>query len=167
MNEIKFRLAEKSDIDDVFEVFKAAIQKMIENEIFQWDEVYPDKNILAEDILKGQLYIGCVDNKIVSVYVINDEYDEQYRNGDWRYRNLSYKVLHRLCVNPKVQNRGIGRKTMNHIEKEVKAKGIECIRLDAFTLNPVALKLYENLGYSKVGFADFRKGKFYLMEKKL
>lgn len=29
MNEIKFRLAEKSDIDDVFEVFKAAIQKMI------------------------------------------------------------------------------------------------------------------------------------------
>lgn len=167
MNDIKFRQAEESDIEDVFKIFKTAIDKMIEEKIFQWDEIYPDKNILSEDIANKQLYIGYDDNQIVSVYVINDECDEQYRNGDWHYRNASYNVIHRLCVNPGVQNRGIGRKTMNHIEKEVKEKGIECIRLDAFTLNPAAVKLYENLGYSKTGFADWRKGRFYLMEKRL
>lgn len=165
--ELKFKMAEKSDIEDVFNIFKAVIDKMIENKIFQWDEIYPDKNILADDISKKQLYIGYIDDEIVSVYVINDECDEQYRNGDWQYRNASYNVIHRLCVNPAFQNRGIGRQTMNHIEKKVKQKGIECIRLDAFTLNPAAVKLYENLGYVKTGFADWRKGKFYLMEKKI
>lgn len=40
-------------------------------------------------------------------------------------------------------------------------------RLDAFTENPFALKLYDNLGYSRVGYADWRKGRFYLMEKYL
>ena len=39
------------------------------------------------------------------------------------------------------------------------------IRLDVFTKNPRAVKLYENAGYSYAGDAYFRKGKFLLMEK--
>jgi ribosomal protein S18 acetylase RimI-like enzyme len=45
--------------------------------------------------------------------------------------------------------------------------GIDTIRLDVFTLNPYALKMYEKSGYIKVGFAHWRKGEFYLMEKKV
>lgn len=43
---------------------------------------------------------------------------------------------------------------MEHIETELSLKGIEAIRLDAFKDNPYALKLYKNLGYKKVGYAD-------------
>jgi ribosomal protein S18 acetylase RimI-like enzyme len=56
---------------------------------------------------------------------------------------------------------------MLHIENKVKNMGIEAIRLDAFTLNPYAVKMYIKLGFEKVGIANFRKGKFYLMEKKV
>lgn len=56
---------------------------------------------------------------------------------------------------------------MQYIEKEVSSMGFQAIRLDAFTENPFALKLYDNLGYSRVGYADWRKGRFYLMEKYL
>lgn len=44
---------------------------------------------------------------------------------------------------------------------------IESIRLDVFTQNPFALRLYEKTGYRKTGTADWRKGKFILMEKVL
>lgn len=45
--------------------------------------------------------------------------------------------------------------------------GNSSIKLDAFTQNPIALSLYEKLGYKVKGYADWRKGKFVLMEKVL
>jgi predicted GNAT family acetyltransferase len=39
--------------------------------------------------------------------------------------------------------------------------------LDAFSLNPFALRLYEKIGYVRVGEANWRKGLFYLYEKKI
>ena len=74
-------------------------------------------------------------------------------------------IVHRLCVNPQYQNIGIGTKTMMKIEDMVKKMGVNSIRLDAFTENPQALRLYEKLGYTTTGYADWRKGRFALMEK--
>ena len=45
--------------------------------------------------------------------------------------------------------------------------GNSSIKLDAFTQNPIALSMYEKLGYKVKGYADWRKGKFVLMEKVL
>lgn len=41
------------------------------------------------------------------------------------------------------------------------------IRLDAFTGNPRALKLYDGLGYRRSGYVTFRKGLFVCFEKRL
>ena len=38
---------------------------------------------------------------------------------------------------------------------------------DVFTENPYAQKLYRKSGYQVRGYADWRKGRFDLMEKKL
>lgn len=56
---------------------------------------------------------------------------------------------------------------MRHIEQQVKKEGARAIRLDTFTQNPYAVSMYEGLGYAKRGYANWRKGSFYLMEKKL
>lgn len=56
---------------------------------------------------------------------------------------------------------------MLYIENELRKQGVKAIRLDAFEKNPYALKLYEKLGFEKVGHAQWRKGRFLLMEKKL
>lgn len=81
--------------------------------------------------------------------------------------DCEYRVIHRLCVNPVYQNRGIAAQTLSHIEEELQKSGIKAVRLDVFSKNPFALSLYLGNGYEKVGFADWRKGSFYLMEKLL
>jgi ribosomal protein S18 acetylase RimI-like enzyme len=53
------------------------------------------------------------------------------------------------------------------IEKDANYKGAKAIRLDVFTENPYALKLYHDCGYSRVGTVEWRKGKSFLMEKYL
>ena len=167
MVELIFRLAEKEEIDKLMTMYTDAIKEMNENGINQWDEIYPDRTILEDDIAKGQLYVGLFEDSIAAAYVLNQECDEEYRNGLWNYPDATYAVIHRLCVNPIFQNQKLGRQTMLHIERELKKREIESIRLDAFTGNPFALKLYEKLGYLKVGIVEWRKGEFYLMEKRI
>ena len=167
MIELKFELAQKEHLDCIVSMFTNAINEMKRNGIDQWDSIYPDRKVIENDIEKKQLFVGTYESIITSAYVINQECDEQYLNGRWKYPNSRYYVVHRLCVNPIFQNTGIGMKTMIHIENELKNIGIDTIRLDAFTLNPYALKMYKRLGYSTVGIANWRKGKFYLMEKRI
>jgi len=164
---LEYRKATTDELDAVFQVFRDAIAEMDRNGIPQWDEKYPDREILAEDISKDELVVGTIGDEIACVFVLNSECDEEYENGAWQYPDSSFGVIHRLCVNPKFQNRGVGAETMKHIEEEMKSEGVESVRFDAFTLNPFALRLYDKLGYKKVGYVDFRKGRFVLMEKKL
>lgn len=164
---MKIRKAELEDLNIIADIFRNAINTMNDNNIHQWDEIYPTIEILKEDILKKEMYVGIKEVTIVSVLVVNNEFDEQYKNGDWKYDDASFVVVHRLCVNPIYQNRKIGRATMIMIEDILKKEGIESIRLDSFSLNPYALKMYKALGYQKVGETHWRKGLFYLLEKKL
>jgi len=108
-----------------------------------------------------------IDNKIASIFVLNQKCDKEYNDGDWEYKNASFFVIHRLCVNPDFQGKGVGRMTMELIENYLREKKIESIRLDTFSQNPIALKLYEGLGYKRVGEVNWRKGLFYLLEKKI
>lgn len=101
---------------------------------------------------------------IAAVYVVNCECDEQYRNADWKGSEDSFRVIHRLCVHPMYQHRGLGKEILDHIEADLRRQGVQAIRLNAFSRNPYALALYRDQGYTMTGTADWRKGRFYLME---
>lgn len=173
MHQLYFTLAQQDQLDEIFHIYTKAIKEMDTNQIYQWDEVYPDKSVLAEDIKKQEMTVVLLDNKetgkkeIAAMFVLNQECDAEYKNGNWNYPDASYFIIHRLCVDPEFQNQGIAKRVMLHIEEELKEQGIESIRLDAFTENPYALRLYQSLGYKITGHAEWRKGSFYLMEKLL
>lgn len=113
------------------------------------------------------MYVAEENEKIIALYVISTEADEAYNYAEWKYLDETSLVLHRFCVSPNFQNRGIGKKVLTEIELQVKNKGYDSIRLDVFTKNPYAQRLYRNNGYEVRGFAEWRKGRFDLMEKHL
>lgn len=166
MTDIKLRKGRPEDLEEIAELFYSAIENMNNNGIPQWDEIYPNKEVLSEDISKGQLYVCESEGKIVSVGVIN-EYGEKYEEGNWRYKDSNFAVIHRLCVHPNYQGKGLGGRTEELISVQAKNFGYTSLRIDAFSLNPYALKMYDRLGYKKVGEVKYRKGIFYLMEKLL
>lgn len=162
-----YRLALKEDLQEVNDMFKAAIELMETQDIHQWDEIYPNKDIIYDDILKNQLYLCFLNDKLVSAFVLNKECDKEYDYADWKYTSCEYVIIHRLCVNPEMQNKSLGKKTVRLIEEIAFKNGFGAIRLDCFTENPFAFRLYQKLGYTVTGYANFRKGKFYLMEKSI
>ena len=164
---MEYSKAEINQLDQIFSLYTDAIITMEKAGIPQWDEIYPDKQILAEDISKNQMYIGKEGNDIAVCFVLSEDCDEEYKNGNWQWPQSKFCVIHRLCVNPDFQKQGIATKTMEYIEKLCKSQGYDSIRFDCFTENPYSRKLYDKAGYSVVGYADWRKGRFELQEKKL
>ncbi len=167
---IAYRLAAENDLDEICALIKAAISEMVKQEIFQWDEIYPAREDFLSDIKSMSLFAGVIDcenqKRIAVIYALNKDCDDEYKNAKWK-SDGEWMVVHRLCVHPDFQRRGIAKATLNHIEKEVLGLGIKSIRLDVFSQNPHSLKLYEHSGYHKTGEALWRKGLFYLMEKVL
>lgn len=160
-----YEKAQETDKDAVMELFDVAKEDMAEKGIDQWDELYPSIADVGEDIKEGTLTLVKQGKNLTAVYTINRKQDSAYKFGDFKDNSDNYVVLHRLCVNPKYQGMGIAAKTLAHIDEQARKEGWSSIRLDVFTKNPRAVKLYENAGYRYAGDAYFRKGRFLLMEK--
>ena len=160
-----YRKAALGDLEEIYSLVSSAVDVMISQNILQWDEFYPTKEDFRTDISKNQLYVGLINGQIAVVFALNQECEEEYKNGRWEHPNVPFYIVHRLCVSPDFQNQGIAKHTLLYIEAELLKKNIHAIRLDAFCNNPFSLRLYDSLHYSRVGYADWRKGRFYLMEK--
>ena len=165
--ELEFRRAGTDDLDALVALYGAAAQDMWEKGIDQWDEYYPDREILTEDVESGDMTLGFLDGQLACAWVVNREYDPEYELGAWEHTEGDFCVLHRLCVNPEMQGRGLARQAMARMEKTALEQGFDSVRLDVFSQNLHAQRLYERLGYRRTGEVRFRKGIFYLMEKKL
>lgn len=160
-------LAATENIEEIFPMYVQAIKRMNNSGMYQWDKTYPSYNHIAKDIEKKELYIGKVENKIAVAVAINKDFDKEYGDVDWADASGNFVVAHRLCVNTELQNMGIARKTMQGIESKVFSMGVSSIRLDCFSKNSNAIKLYNSLGYETLGEIDWKKGKFIVMEKVL
>lgn len=163
--EIQYRKALPEDLEAVCRMVEDAKAVMIQNGIYQWNEYYPVREDFREDIEKGQLYVGVWEAQIAVIYVLNEITNPEYENGRWEHNDQPYRVVHRLCVNPAFQRQGVAGKTLLHVEEQLIHRNIHAIRLDTFSQNPYALKLYANLGYRHVGDVEWPNGVFYLMEK--
>lgn len=162
-----FSLAKQAHLPEIMALFRAATQRMDESGIPQWDELYPDQSVIAADIARQEMTIGRIDGQIAVAFMLEVCQDGAYEPANWRYLEPCFVVLHRLCVHPAFQGRGIAHETMDYLERETLSRGVYAIRLDAFSQNPAALRLYTSCGYEKAGEIQYRKGVFYLYEKKL
>ena len=114
---MEYRIGIPSDLDNICALIKDAVAEMEKHGIYQWDEIYPNRNDFEEDIQNNTLYVVCDEDDLIAFYVISGECDEQYANGHWKYDEDTSFILHRFCVAPKVQNRGLGKEILIHIEK--------------------------------------------------
>lgn len=162
-----FSFASRKDLPELLALFQAATRSMDAQGIHQWDEIYPDKTVLSEDIECGIMEVGQIADRIAVAFALEECAPSDYEDAKWRYAAERIVVLHRLCVHPAFQGKGIARGAMDYLERRVSERGISTIRLDAFSQNPAALKLYESRGYEKAGEIVYRKGLFFLYEKKL
>ncbi len=101
----------------------------------------------------GHMYYEEKDGKIIAAVALTPFQNEDYHPIDWGVNLMDNEVLvvHILCVNPMIQNRGVAKSIVNDIIQLAKSTGMKAIRLDALCCNEPAHKLYEKCGFTKRG----------------
>ena len=140
--DLEFRRARQTDIDGICALVASAIIHMHEQKIFQWDEKYPTRVDFLDDLQENTLSVGTIEGKIAVTFTVNQTCDPEYEDGDWQYPDEEYRIIHRLCVNPEFQGRGVAGRTLRHIEEELRRQRIGAVRLDAFSKNHNLLSFY-------------------------
>ena len=149
---MEFCQAARCDLSELMALYRAASGRMDEQGVSHWDEIYPSEEIIGDDIDGGLMTLGKIDGVIAVAFALEHCCHGDYERAAWRYAEPRFVVLHRLCVHPAFQGRGIARQAMDYLEaKTVRARQKNAIRLDAFSQNPAALHLYESRGYEKAG----------------
>lgn len=165
--ELTFRKAKKEELYEIMELYHAGVNNMLESGIKQWDEQYPNIEVISADIERGELNLCICDGKIAAAYAVNCVVEPDYDNADWQYPEARWCAMHRLCVSPDFHRRGIGTAVMKNIEADAKMQGFDAVHLDTFSGNHRALELYRKLGYKEVGEAHWTRGRFVIFEKKI
>ena len=139
------------ELDAILEMTRACGKHMRDNGIDQWDENYPDRERLSNDIQSETLFAYRENGQVLGIVVLNETEDPEYTEVSWSTsaddRNL---VVHRLAVDPEHQGKGIARKLMDFAESLAKELGYDAIRLDTFSQNPRNQRFYENRGYKRL-----------------
>jgi [ribosomal protein S5]-alanine N-acetyltransferase len=165
---ISIRLAEERDVERAMVLVRDCIDGMRQAGIDQWDEWYPAQATLLSDARDRTLYLASLETEpMIGILVLNEYQNPQYAAVPWTTTGVRVAVVHRLMVDPRCQGRGIARQLMRYAEERAQELGYDALRLDAFTANPRALRLYHGLGYHDAGWVTFRKGVFRRFEKRL
>ena len=154
---IKIELATQNQLDRIKEIAEACAKNMIENNIFQWNDKYPSREIFKEDIKNKSLYVSKINQEIVGCIMLSPFKDDVYRSVNWITPDEYNLYIHRLAVHPIFQKRGIARKMMDFAEDFAKSNNYISIRLDTFSQNPRNNKFYKSRGYNKLDDVYFPK----------
>ena len=130
---------------------------MIENNIFQWNDKYPSREIFKEDIKNKSLFVSKINQEVVGCIMLSSFKDDVYKSVNWITPDEYNLYIHRLAVHPIFQKKGIARKMMDFAEDFAKSNNYISIRLDTFSQNPRNNKFYKSRGYIKLDDVYFPK----------
>jgi len=148
-------LADSHDLERIDHLYRACIQYLNTQEIYQWDDQYPNIETYITYIDKRQLYLFEEDESLIGAVIINEVQADEWQMMDWKSRVAKSRMIHALTINPDFQGKGYGQQVLKACETLCMDQGFSAIRLDAFSENPAAINLYEKNGYKKVGTVHF------------
>ncbi len=167
MEDLRIAPASLHDLSALKALTICAIARMREQGVEQWDEVYPDEEVISRDLAARTLHGLWRGGEIIGCVTVDAVADPLWQGLDWSADGEPFAAVHRLMIHPSQQGRGLAKRLMAHAESLARADGRRSIRLDTFAANPGAMALYQKLGYRPTGRAMMRKGVFIGFEKLL
>jgi len=152
-----------NDIDAVSSIFDEARQTIAQLGIDQWQNGYPSREVVAEDIELGESYCVEVNAKICGTFaiILNGEptYDKIY-DGEWitGNGNKNYTAIHRVAISVSSRGSGISGKIIDYSAQVAKSHGHNSLRIDTHRGNVVMRRMLEKHGFTYCGIIYLTSG---------
>ena len=150
---LHFRRGCELDIERVMSLVAEAQAWFASQGIDQWQDGYPTREIIENDITLGYNYVVEYNGVIVAALAISFDgeptYSEIY-NGAW-LNNATYGVVHRIMVADEMKRKGVAREIIAFAEEMCREAKIDNLRIDTHRDNRPMLNLLKKLGYTHCG----------------
>ena len=116
---MNFRKSTKSDVSKIMEIVKQAQEYFKSQGIDQWQNNYPNDEVINNDINNGESYVMLDGDDIVATTVISFAKEKSYENildGKW-ITNGDYGVIHRIAVDNTHKGKGLSHKIIKYAER--------------------------------------------------
>jgi ribosomal protein S18 acetylase RimI-like enzyme len=163
------RYAILTDLPNILKLVSEVVPLMNAGGNFQWDNNYPNANVLANDIQHQKLWVVEVEGNIAGISAITTDQDPEYAQVGWDLSETAI-VTHRLAVSPHFRGMGIAEALMQKAENEAQRRNIKTLRVDTNSENAATQKLFPKLGYvfaGEIGLSYRPSLRFYCYEKRL
>ena len=104
------RKATASEIIQLIAITKLCAAHMISQNIYQWNETYPNIKSFEQDHKRGELYVLYVQDILVGCITISSVKDSEYNAISWLTQDSKQYYIHRLAILPAFQHQGHARK---------------------------------------------------------
>jgi len=142
-----FRKATEQDLDQIMHIIDQAKIYFKENHIDQWQNQYPNPDIIMKDIENGYTNVLIQDDKIVATASITFDTAENYETiyeGKWRWDG-HYATIQRLAVDQNCKGKGLSSLVIKYVEEMCVERGVKSIRVVTHENNyPMQKVLYKN-----------------------
>lgn len=148
------RQAVTRDADSIMDMLPDIKKEMLADGNTQWDENYPLRSDIENDILNKNLYVCEIGGVISGFACINTIQPSQYVKVKWSSA-VPCMVMHRMAIKPTERHKGLARDFMLFAEKLAMDNGVFYLRTDTCADNAKMRKLFDNMGYSYRGDIDY------------
>ena len=156
MNPI-LRKAQIPEAEIIWQILQQAIERRRKDGSNQWQDGYPNLEVVKTDISLGKGYVLEIDNAIAAyaALVFNDEPAYNEIIGDW-LTNDDFLVIHRVAVSDDFLGKGIAVLLFQKLEEFAKENQVFSIKVDTNFDNLAMLHILEKLDYQYCGEVYFR-----------
>ena len=160
---MEIRKTRTGDVDELLSLLEEARKTIAALGIDQWQNGYPSREVVLEDISLERSYVAIEDGRICGTFVLIDDgeptYDKIY-DGAWRTGNESknYIAIHRVAVLVAMRGKGISTAIIDYASKYAKRKNRASLRIDTHKGNVVMRRMLEKHGFEYCGVIHLANG---------
>lgn len=150
--EIIIRKAISKDADAIWAVIQEGIARRKKDGSTQWQDGYPNPEVIRSDIERGVGFVMTDGADIVGYIVIltNDEPAYEDIKGQWLSEG-DYIALHRIAIADSHSGKGLSAKLIGFAEEFAVSQGIFSVKADTNHDNLAMSRVFEKMGYQYCG----------------
>lgn len=151
------RLATLSDLPFIWEILEQAIARRKADGSNQWQDGYPNPEVVTNDINKNVGYVATHRGQVVGyiAVLVNDEPAYAAIEGQW-ITTTDFIVFHRIATAQAYVGKGVAKALFAFLESFAKEQQINSIKADTNFDNAAMLSLFDAFGYTYCGEVYFR-----------
>lgn len=154
-----FRKAQAAEKPQIWKIIQQAIVRRKQDGSQQWQDGYPNEEVIQRDIERGIGYVLLMGDTIVGYTAIlfNDEPAYGDLKGTWLSTG-DFAVVHRIAISDDYLGKGLAQKIMLLTEEIASQNKVFSVKVDTNFDNMAMLRIFDKLGYTYCGEVTFRGG---------